>query len=148
MQPGVVGELCRPSLAGEDPIPSVGAAGMGCSFPAGCWVLVPLVSRAVVADPTPRNLRVGFPGCLWDWGSGSSPARSLTQPHLPPAGMSPSSPAGLESIESHLPVPPSRNLPGITPGLWWFHGAARLGGSTIPIRDCECCRRCREAERG
>lgn len=62
MRAGVVGELCRASRGGEDPIPCVGAAGMGCSLAAGWCFRAALVSRMVVTDPTLRNFGGGF---LW-----------------------------------------------------------------------------------
>lgn len=107
-----------------------------------CCFLVALVSRA---DPALRNFEGGF---LWLTLGRCGETSNLTQPHLPPAGMSPSSPAGLESIKSCLPVPPSRNLPMDHARTLLFHGAGNTGGNTTPTQVCQCCGRCREAEQG
>lgn len=140
MQPRVVGELCRPSPDGEDPIPSQEPAMCwsckdGCSLPAGCRFLVALVSRLAVADPTLRNFDGGFLWLPMGLGRRLNPtgtSQSLVWPRLPPARMSLSSPTGLESIKSHLPVPPSRNHPVDHPRTLLVSWSSRAGRECAP----------------
>lgn len=118
--------------------PCVGAAGMSCCFLLVAAFLVALVSRAAGADPTLRNFAGGF---LWlPVGLGLRFTPTLWGHLKAPAGMSLSSPVGLESIKSHLPVPPSRNLPVDHPRsllVSWSSRAGREHGTANAVGDAE-----------